>query len=67
MKLAKLGIILALSIFECESVQALAQVAPEIQELRARAESGDARAQFNLGVRYYEGDGVPNMTALDCS
>jgi len=27
--------------------------------LRARAEKGDADAQFNLGVKYYRGDGVP--------
>ena len=27
-------------------------------ELRAAAEQGDQKAQFNLGVRYYKGEGV---------
>ena len=32
---------------------------PEIDALRARAEQGDAEAQFNLGVMYATGEGVP--------
>lgn len=31
---------------------------PVICELRRRAEAGDASAQYALGCRYYEGDGV---------
>ena len=31
---------------------------PALEELRRSAEQGDAEAQFNLGVRYYSGDGV---------
>ena len=38
-----------------------AQQAPE--ELRALAEQGDADAQFNLGVMYGEGLGVPQDDA----
>ena len=30
-----------------------------IEELRARADAGDAEAQFDLGVLYANGDGVP--------
>ena len=30
-----------------------------LDELRARAEQGDAEAQYNLGGRYYLGEGVP--------
>ena len=33
--------------------------APELDELRALAEQGDADAQFNLGVMYANGRGVP--------
>ena len=32
---------------------------PEIDALRARAEAGDAEAQYNLGVMYASGEGVP--------
>ena len=32
---------------------------PELDALRALAEQGDASAQFNLGVRYATGEGVP--------
>ena len=32
---------------------------PELDELRAVAEQGDATAQLNLGVRYANGEGVP--------
>jgi TPR repeat protein len=31
----------------------------EIAELRARAEQGDAEAQYNIGVMYSDGRGVP--------
>ena len=31
---------------------------PEVDALRARAEQGDAEAQYKLGVRYAEGRGV---------
>jgi len=36
---------------------------PEIDALRARAEQGDAPAQFALGVMYAEGRGVPQDDA----
>jgi len=32
---------------------------PEIDALRVRAEQGDAEAQYNLGVMYSDGRGVP--------
>jgi hypothetical protein len=32
---------------------------PEIDVLRVRAEAGDAAAQYNLGVMYATGEGVP--------
>ena len=35
------------------------QTAAEVAELRARAEQGDAYAQFDLGVMYDTGRGVP--------
>ena len=31
----------------------------EIEQLRLAAEQGEAEAQFNLWVRYYSGQGVP--------
>ena len=42
---------------------------PELDELRALAEQGDASAQFNLGVRYANGEGVPqdDAEAARCS
>jgi hypothetical protein len=36
---------------------------PEIDALRARAEAGDAEAQFNLGTVYADGEGVPQADA----
>ena len=35
------------------------QRTPEVEELRARAEQGDATAQSNLAVMYHKGEGVP--------
>ena len=35
----------------------------EIDALRARAEAGDAEAQYDLGVRYANGLGVPEDEA----
>lgn len=35
------------------------EVAPEVQSLAQRAKSGDKQAQFELGVRFEEGNGVP--------
>jgi TPR repeat protein len=32
---------------------------PEMAELAARAEAGDKQAQFDLGMRFETGDGVP--------
>jgi len=32
--------------------------APDFDDCNVRAKGGDARAQFNLGVRYYKGQGV---------
>ena len=32
---------------------------PEIDELRVRAEAGDAEAQAGLGIKYFAGIGVP--------
>jgi TPR repeat protein len=40
------------------------QVQPETADaLRARAEQGDAEAQVSLGVKYSNGDGVPEDDA----
>ena len=39
------------------------QTAAEVAELRARAEQGDAYAQFDLGVMYDTGRGVPQDAA----
>ena len=40
------------------------QVQPETADaLRVRAEQGDADAQYNLGVKYFNGDGVPQDSA----
>ncbi|MEO2192866.1 MAG: hypothetical protein ABGY24_10500, partial [bacterium] len=44
----------------CAPVQAQT---PEIDALRVRAEAGDAEAQFNLGVLYGTGQGVPEDDA----
>jgi len=44
----------------CVPVQAQT---PEIDALRVRAEAGDAEAQHNLGVRYANGQGVPQDDA----
>ena len=38
---------------------ALAQTAQEVAALRKAAQAGDANAQFNLGVMYADGRGVP--------
>ena len=32
---------------------------PELDELRALADQGNASAQFNLGVKYRNGEGTP--------
>ena len=37
--------------------------APELAQLRALAEQGNAVAQYNLGFRYANGDGVPQDNA----
>jgi TPR repeat protein len=43
--------------------QSNANASQEIRELRAKAESGDAVAQFNLALMYYNGEGVPENAA----
>ena len=40
-----------------------AEGASEIESLRARAHRADVAAQFELGLRYYEGSGVPQDRA----
>jgi hypothetical protein len=45
----------------CVPVQA--QTPEETDALRARAEAGDALAQFSLGVMYGTGEGVPEDDA----
>lgn len=35
------------------------QDAPDFEETKALAEQGEAFAQFNLGIMYYNGEGVP--------
>ena len=36
---------------------------PDLEEMRARAEQGNPIAQYNLGFRYANGDGVPQDDA----
>jgi len=57
-RFAALAILAALVL--CVPVQAQT---PEIDALRVRAEAGDAGAQFNLGLRYAVGAGVPEDLA----
>jgi TPR repeat protein len=38
-------------------------LAESLDETRKKAEKGDARAQFNLGVMYSKGEGVPKDSA----
>jgi TPR repeat protein len=45
----------------CVPVQAQT---PEIDEALAPAEAGDAEAQYSLGARYVDGDGVPENDVL---
>ena len=56
-----------LVLFACAGAMACSEEGgdvPEfIQELRGQAEQGDAKAQFNLGVMYYNGWGVPQNDA----
>ena len=40
-----------------------AEPIPDLQEIRALAEQGDAIAQYNLGSMYATGDGVPEDRA----
>ena len=44
---------------------AVIPVAVDAQSRRARAEEGDAEAQFNLGLMYFWGNGVPENYVLD--
>lgn len=38
---------------------ATSSLSADIKTLRKQAEAGDAKAQFNLGVAYFRGQGVP--------
>ena len=50
--------------FEPEETDAPVQAqTPEIDELRVRAEAGDAEAQAGLGFKYFAGIGVPQDDA----
>ncbi len=44
---------------ESLDLMALAGIRNELEDLRARAQSGDPIAQFNMGVKYAEGSEVP--------
>ena len=55
-------IITLVAVLVALAVGAQAQT-PEIDALRARAEQEDAEAQFNLGVMYATGGGVPQDDA----
>ena len=57
-RFAVVAVLTALAL--CAPVQAQT---PEIDALRVLAEAGDAVAQFNLGVRYDFGQGVPEDDA----
>lgn len=39
------------------------QANPELQQLAARARAGDKQAQFELGIRFEQGNGVPQDKA----
>ncbi len=51
-------LVAAVAVLVALAVGAQAQT-PEIDALRARAEQGVAEAQYNLGLRYATGTGVP--------
>ncbi len=53
-------LLLTAALIACFSLAALAgeDVAPGIEELRAKAESGDAIAQYNLGWMFANGRGI---------
>ena len=59
--LAAFAVLNGLVLFQPSVVTA--QSAAEVQELRARAEKGDAGAQYSLGFMYADGRGVPRDDA----
>ena len=56
---ALLGVSVLLTVPILSFAQGNATEPQEIRELRAKAASGDAAAQYDLGRRYYEGEGIP--------
>ena len=58
--LIPLAVVLALSClsFVGEGQEKAGDAKPEVNEVRAKAEKGDAQAQFDLGWMYDEGNGI---------
>ena len=55
--------LIAVAILIAAFSASFAERSETVDELRARAEQGDADAQIKLGVRYYYGRGVPEDDA----
>ncbi len=51
--------LIAVAIFIAAFSASISAQQESIDELRARAEAGDAEAQYNLGLMYVNGEGVP--------
>ena len=65
-----IGLIDRLALFSFNASVDAQEAAPssaDIAEVRAKAEAGDAEAQFNLGAMYYSGRGVPQNYATAMS
>jgi TPR repeat protein len=60
---ALLGALLLLAGPTLSFAQGNATESQDIRELRAKAESGDAEARYNLGAMYYSGEGVAKNDA----
>ncbi len=55
---AALTLTLTAGVFTANSFGA----APEIEKIKAAAEKGDAKAQTQLGILYYQGQGVSSIS-----
>src|SRR2546428_1690306 len=58
--LSPIAVVLALSClsFVGEGQEKAVDAKPDVNEVRAKAEKGDAQAQFDLGWMYDEGNGI---------
>lgn len=58
----RLSLMMSLIVLAVGLSAAATQEPPEITQLRAKAEQGDAETQFSLGIKYKEGGGVAKPT-----